>query len=147
MEKIVLPNGVSGNVLGPFDRLPEDVDAAEGVGAKQSFKDDCDINVIMSRYEKAGQLPLSDDVPAMFGDFSDGATFHDVMNRIRKAEEAFLTVRGEVRAMFDNDVGKFLDFVVNPANAEKLVELGLAVKKPETQAAPAQPATTSTPAG
>lgn len=131
-----------------YEPLRVDTDVGGESMTKQSFKDECDINVIMARYERTGQMPLSN-VQAMFGDFSSGADLHANLNAVKLAEENFIqNVPADIRSRFSNDVGLFLDFVLDPKNEEEMVKLGLAVKKPAAQAAPAvvPPATPSVPA-
>lgn len=137
-------------LMGPHDRLEVLTDVSGESMTKQSFKDECDINVIMARYERSGQLPLSDDVRAEFGDFSDSLSFHEASNRIIAAQDAFMRVPAHIRAEFGNDPGRFLEFAIDPKNLDRMVELGLAVKRPpaksevvsttETVAEPAKPA-------
>ena len=49
----------------------------------------------------------------------------------------FMTVPAHIRAEFDNDPAKFLAFVQDDANTEKMREMGLLQKVP--QAAPEPP--------
>lgn len=130
-----------------MDEFRVDTDVSGESVTKQSFKDECDINVIMARYERSGQLPLVD-VQMQFGDFSSGADLHAAMVATRRAEESFIqNVPADVRSRFSNDVGKFLDFALDPKNSDEMVALGLK-EKPATEAAPVvvPPATPSTPA-
>lgn len=131
-----------------YEHLRVDTDVSGESMTKQSFKDECDINFIMARYERTGQLPLGD-VQPLFGDFSNGLDLHQAMNAVSMAERNFIqNVPADVRARFDNDPGKFLDFALDPNNVEEMIKLGLAVRKPGAEAAPtAVPsATPSTPA-
>lgn len=98
--------------------------------AKQSFKDECDINKIMARFQKTGILdhytkhaPQYMDIPAI--------DYHEALNIIATAESMFEELPSEARKKFDNDPEKFLEFVQNPANAEQLADLGLANRIPE----------------
>lgn len=103
---------------------------------KQSEAESCDINVIMERAAR-GIMPDVIRQP-VFGDFSEGITYHDAMNRVLEAQSSFMQLPAKVRTQFDNDPGLFLDFVSDPANASKLVEMGLA--KPPEAVAPVVPA-------
>lgn len=98
----------------------------------QSFAKDADINTIMSRYAVSGVLvdPMNVDssrVPR-FGDFSDLMDYSHVVNRIQQANADFMTLPSEVRARFDNDVEKCLQFIAEPANVREAVTLGLLPK-------------------
>lgn len=91
---------------------------------KQCFKDECDINNVVNRFVKAGVLPPPP-VNGYYGDFSDVGSFQEALIKVNEANEMFNSLPAKLRARFDNDTGKFLDFVDDPANHKELVELGL----------------------
>lgn len=92
--------------------------------AKQSFAEEVDINTIVKRFGLDGQVPV--DVPApTFADFDEVFDFHTAMNAIAKANEAFDAMPAKVRARFDNDPGKFVDFCSVEGNEDELRKLGL----------------------
>jgi phage internal scaffolding protein len=91
--------------------------------AKQEFKDDADINNIMYKFGVTGELPQ---VPgSAYGDFSSTMSYHDMQNTIIAAQNAFKTLPASVRATFDNDPANVIDFLNDPANRDKAIELGL----------------------
>lgn len=95
--------------------------------AKQSFKDECDINRVMDRWLKTGVLVH---VNKFHGDYSDVSNFPEDLQaayeQIRVAEEAFGSLPSLVRKKFRNDPAAFLDFVSKEENREEMYELGLA---------------------
>lgn len=97
---------------------------------KQEFKEECDINNILKRYENDGLLPDMIKVDPQYGDFSNVASYQEACNITIKAQEQFLALSAKVRAKFNHDPAEMLAFVANPKNKEELVELGLAVKAP-----------------
>jgi phage internal scaffolding protein len=102
----------------------------EETKTEQSHKAEVDINNIVKR---AGNMELIAKVNALQEFVYDDVTgndFQESMNAILRAKEAFTSVPSGIRRQFDNDPAKFMDFVHNPDNADKLVEMGLA-KKPE----------------
>lgn len=101
---------------------------------KESEKDQCDINKIMSKYEKTGQLPDMIRSNPMYGDFSQIGDYHQCLEKVRSAEERFMMLSAKVRKNFENDPQQMLDFVNDPNTThDMLVEKGLAIKKePET---------------
>lgn len=105
--------------------------------AKQSFAEECDINTIVKRFGLTGKLPENIRMPT-YGDFSGVKNFHDAMNAIAQANEAFDAMPAHVRTRFDNDAGKFVDFCNDENNREEAVKLGLVPPKPiQTDPAPA----------
>lgn len=92
--------------------------------AVQSEKDACDINLIVDKYAKTGILPVMSQSPT-FGDVSNAPSFQEALEIVKNAENAFNSLDARVRREFDNDPAKFLSFVDNPENADRLVTMGL----------------------
>lgn len=97
---------------------------------KQSFKDECDINRILKKYEKTGLLTHTSKYAGRYEDLPSDVDYQASLNAIMQAEEAFFSLPSKLRARFDNDPEGFLAFVQNPANENELVELGLANARP-----------------
>lgn len=98
---------------------------------QQNFKDECDINVIMSRYQQTGALPPNlNPLDPQFLD-ATGFDFDLAMNLVAEASSAFEELPSAIRARFHHDPGEFLDFVTNPKNRAEMAEMGLLREKPE----------------
>lgn len=97
---------------------------------RQEFRDECDINEIMRRYQRDGVVSHVTTREPMYQDFTQYPDLQESMNYIRDAEMAFLSLPSAVRREFDNDPVKFVQFAAEPKNGERLVELGLAEPKP-----------------
>lgn len=97
---------------------------------EQSPAHDADINVIMQKYSKTGQIPRVLAEP-MYGDFSNPISYADAVLTVRAAEEAFMQIPAKVRMQFGNDPGEFIKFATNPENKEELKKLGLTKPTPE----------------
>jgi len=95
----------------------------------QSFKDQCDINRIMSRYQKTGQLPELIRKNPVYGDFASAPDYHTAQNIVVKANEQFALLDARVRERFANEPLKFLEWATDPKNAKEMASLGL--MKPE----------------
>jgi phage internal scaffolding protein len=94
--------------------------------AQQHFKDECDVNRILSKYQKTG---LIDHVNRFQGDYADLSAvpdFQESLNAVIDAQEAFMTLPSSIRKQFDNDPVAFLDFVHNPDNKDEMIKMGLA---------------------
>lgn len=92
---------------------------------KQSFVKECDINSIMSRYEKDGVLVHFNRFQGNYGAFSDAPAFHDAMNKVLSAESMFMSLPASIRSRFGNDPAQFITFATNEANKDELRKLGL----------------------
>lgn len=107
---------------------------------KQNHKDECDINKIISKFNRTGQLPAMIKAKPEYGDFADPVSYHEACNMVIKAKEQFDSLPSAVRGRFQNDPEKFLAFATNAANAEEMAKLGLmkpdAVKRVNAEKAP-----------
>lgn len=133
-------------VRNKFDRIAvrADRDPDAKVRVKQSFRKDCDINLLMGRYAKGQVVDHLAKWEGSFGDFP-AMDFQQAMDLVAKAQEMFDDLPSEVRSRFANSPTEFLTFAneVDAAgklkNLDELRRLGLA--KP---AQPAQPSALET---
>lgn len=107
--------------------------------AKQSFKEECDINTIIDRFGIGYEMPEGVVAP-VYGDFTEVKSFQDAVNAIAAANESFDALPAAVRARFRNDPAGFVDFCSDELNRAEAEKLGLVFKKEVV------PAATSTPA-
>lgn len=97
----------------------------DGTRTQQQFGDECDINTIVRRFGLTGQLPENLAVP-MTGDFTGVTDYHTAINQVMAADEAFMQMPAEIREQFQNNAGKFVDFVSDEKNVEQCRKWGLA---------------------
>ncbi len=107
------------------DDRPRVVIECGKIGAKQSFKDECDVNSILARYAKTGLLTPVVSRPGIFVDVSEVGDYRTAIENVRSAEALFMEIPSGIRAEFDNDPAKFLDFCTDPASEDRMRELGL----------------------
>lgn len=135
-------NKATGEVVLPFIRsaFNYDMDQAsdesgldcsvEPSKTQQQFKDECDINVIVKRFGLGMEMPEAYEAPS-FADFTEHVTdYHSAMNLIRESEAAFMTLPAHLRAEFDNNPQRLLEFLEDGNNKAKAVELGLVKAEP-----------------
>lgn len=92
--------------------------------AVQAAAEEADINTIVRRFGLTGQLPDQVAMPRS-GDFTSIPDFHTAMNLVRQAQEEFVRVPAEIRARFNNDPQRFMQFFEDEANRDEAVKLGL----------------------
>lgn len=116
-----------------------DSEFEENVIVDQTARDDCDINHIMKRYEKPGQLAdlikqgFRGETGMSYGDFTDPTTFQEALNISIHAQEQFGMLDAKIRGRFNNDPKEFLQFMADENNKDEWYRLGLAVKPPEKE--------------
>lgn len=93
---------------------------------KQAMGQETDINNIMRKYEQDGIITHLSKYKGQYGDFTNVVDYHSALNTMIDADDAFASLPSRIRGEFDNDPGKFLEFVHNPENHDQMVEMGLA---------------------
>jgi len=91
---------------------------------QQHFADECDINNILERFNVTGLLPQNPLSPR-YGDFSGIDDYHSALNAVMAAEDEFDTLPAQIRARFDNEPAKLIDFLSDENNRDEAVKLGL----------------------
>lgn len=94
----------------------------------QSAAPECDIYNILNQFNTTGIVTHVASGTPQYTDVSEVPDYHAAMEIIMTAEEQFSALPSNVRREFDNDPGKMLEFIQNPDNYERGVELGLFVQ-------------------
>lgn len=112
----------------PHDRVMQPVGGPSRT--KQSFKEECDVNNILRKYEKTGLITHVAAYKGRYEELPDPIEYQDALHAIRDAEVAFSSLPSKVRRYFNNDPAAFLS-----ATSEELIELGLATSSTPSRAA------------
>ncbi|AXH77259.1 MAG: internal scaffolding protein [Microviridae sp.] len=111
---------------------------------KQEFKDDCDVNRILAKFQRTGALthfakyaPFYDDINA--------CDYQTAQNLLLRARNMFDALPSNIRAHVSTPAG-FLEFVQDPKNKAKMQEFGLIPTPPPITPAPPAGASAGNPA-
>jgi phage internal scaffolding protein len=96
----------------------------EPTRAQQHHRDECDINVILERFGKTGQVPVNA-ISGNYGDFSGVHDYHTAMNALIAAEHEFAALPANIRNRFDNEPSKLIEFMNDDQNLAEAQKLGL----------------------
>ena len=97
----------------------------------QEFASESDINNIIGAFG-IGENPLEPQKWVTDVDITDApGSFQDILNQWNVAARQFADLPARVRTRFDNDPAEFVKFVSDEANLPEMVEMGLAVKRPD----------------
>lgn len=96
--------------------------------AQQQFKDECDINTILKRFNITGELPNAPLSPK-YGDFTGIGDYKSALDRVLAAEDEFMSLPASIRARFNNDPASLIDFLDNEENRSEAEKLGLVETK------------------
>lgn len=92
---------------------------------QQQFADECDIEKIIEKYARTGQITNLARKKGVYADVSDISDYHESVNKIQRAQNAFMTLDAKIRARFGNDPANLLAFMQDPKNYDEGVRLGL----------------------
>jgi phage internal scaffolding protein len=95
--------------------------------AQQHFKEECDINTILQKFNITGLLPENTLSPR-YGDFTGIGDYHTAMNRVIAVQDEFEALPAQIRARFNNDPAQLIEFMENSENRPEAEELGLVEK-------------------
>lgn len=126
----------NGEIQATFFRTPYNYDTnaaskrsglncTDATRAQQQFKEECDINTIVERFGLTGQLPQNVQMP-ITQEFVDVMDYQSALNKLMEADAAFMELPAKIRAEFQNDAGKFVEFATDPKNLEQCRAWGLA---------------------
>lgn len=93
---------------------------------QQQFKEDCDVNLIMEKFLKTGQITHTRP-PGYYMDLVDLPDYQESLNAVIEAGNRFMELPAKIRLKFDNDPGKFIAYLENPENDKEAISLGLKV--------------------
>lgn len=129
-------------IYSAYDRPPQVVLDCGGAGkdgvsmARQSMKDEADINTIVKRYMETGFSEYVNTKSPVYMNVSDMGDYGAALAQVREAERFFSGLPARIRKRFKNDAGEFLDFMSDPANEVEGRKLGLARAVPPEKVAP-----------
>lgn len=98
------------------------VDTGRGL-TEQAQAKHADVNYILKNYQKTGTLQHAKEFAGQYDDVST-QDFTEAMNLVTEATEMFNELPSSIRKLTGTPQG-FLEFTQDPANADKLQELGL----------------------
>lgn len=104
---------------------------------KQADARASDINVIVARYRKSGELPVANRAP-MFADISVG-DFKSSMDVMTAAQQSFDLLPARVRSAFGNDPARLLEALDNssdPVVHQYLFDSGMFLEPPKAKETP-----------
>lgn len=91
---------------------------------RQEFRQECDINYILSQYELGYEITHINQAAPQYMDCS-AETFREHMDYIAGAFSMFEELPAKLRARFKNDPAEFLEFCSHEKNRPEMAKLGL----------------------
>lgn len=97
----------------------------EPTRTKQDYKEECDINTIMRKYEATGIVSHVSAMQPFYADVLEYGDLQDAYAIMDKAQQAFDALPASLRQELDNDPRNLVGYISNPANKEKCIEYGI----------------------
>lgn len=115
---------------------------------RPEFREETDINNIIAKYRRTGVMPTGTRIPR-YEDLSNAVDYHQALNLVNEAVDAFRHLPARIRDYFSNDPREYLagmEAAHDPdADPEYLAELRELGALPPMEPVPAPPAPTPTP--
>ena len=97
---------------------------------KQAFREECDTNRIMARYELTGQIEHVNRRQPVYGDFSVFKDYQSLLNTVEVATDAFNALPSELRKELEYKPHKLFEWINDPQNRDRAVKYGLMQSPP-----------------
>lgn len=97
---------------------------------RQSEADSCDINKIMERFNRTGQLPRMQSLPPQYGD-ARIVDYQTAMQIVKDSNDAFMQLPATTRRHFGDSPQNFMSALQDPSDDMKkqLLKLGVLVER------------------
>ncbi|AXL14735.1 internal scaffolding protein [Microviridae sp.] len=119
----------------PEDAHPRVRSLIEGeTRTQQNFKDECDINIIVSRYTR-GDMSVVNNRQPLYGDFTLRDDLLEAHIRMQEAEAEFLAQPASVRKAAGNNVAQFYGMLATEDGVIDLHDSGFDVPLPPSELA------------
>lgn len=99
----------------------------------QSQKQDCDVNYIVAKYRKTGQITHLAKRRGYYADVSTIPDLTEALSIVSTASDAFNALPSQLRKRFGNDPQEMIAFLQDPSNLEESIKLGLRNAPPKVQ--------------
>lgn len=105
-------------------RVPTDLGSSPSL-AKQSFKDECDINNIVGQFRTKGLLTHVAQGQPKYLDVSAVPDFRAALTHVNNVRSYFMGLPADLRSEFGNDPAAFMDGLNDPETREYLATYGI----------------------
>lgn len=123
----------------PFSRNRVFAPHSDEEMTKQSHKAECDIYNILQQYQRTGILTHIAQQQPVYQDLPEFEDYQGALNQVMAADAAFQTLPASVRDTYKNDPATFLAALHDPAEADRLRELGILNPLPPAPTPPPAP--------
>jgi len=95
----------------------------------QSFRNEVNVNSIMAKYTKTGQITHLRQSRGQFMDISAVPDLMTAFDIVRSAEKSFMELPAVIRERLGNNPANMQDFILDSRNSDLLIEYGILVPR------------------
>lgn len=106
-----------------WDRKRVALNTGNETPVQQQFKDEVDVNSIVSRVLRTGDVTVLNRREPNYG-FAESVSYHEAMNVIVNTEERFNSLPAKIRDHFNSDIMEFMEAMEKPDFEEVMKGLG-----------------------
>lgn len=99
----------------------------------QSFKEECDVNNIVSKFSKTGAITHISRIQGVYADLTEVTDLLAMKETVQMAQNAFDALPSSLRNKLNNDPSQFIEYLNDPKNSEELISLGILTPKAGAQ--------------
>ena len=96
---------------------------------QQHFKNETNVSHIVDKFAQTGLLPGNRKEP-QYIDHTQIGDYTEMLSQVTEVQQTFQKFPAKIRAYFQNNPTRFVEFIDNPKNYDKAIELGI-IKPPE----------------
>lgn len=93
--------------------------------ADPSFAKDCDVNEIMAKFARTGEINHLSKTSGQYIDASEFGDFQEAANTVSRANSEFNALPALIRERFNQNPSELISFLQDPSNIEEAAKLGL----------------------
>lgn len=117
IEEVILANGQKRRRVYTENVKPSKTD--------QQYAKETDVNYILSRYQKTGQLTHISKIQGQYADVSSIPNLYQALQNVKLANDSFMELPAEIRKKFMNSPALMIEYLQDPANDSEAIKLGL----------------------
>ena len=95
---------------------------------QQSHAEMVDINNIMRKYIQTGEITHLNTNTGTYGDFTELTDYQESLEKVLHLNNQFMELPSDIRAKFENDPQKLVDFSQDETKVQESIDLGLRIK-------------------
>ncbi|QXP08472.1 MAG: internal scaffolding protein [Arizlama microvirus] len=95
----------------------------------QSMKEQCDVNNIVRKFKRTGQVSHLSQKQGQYADVSEISDLLSATTKVAQAQDAFMTLPAALRKKLNNNPAELISWLNDPKNDDEAIKLGIKERK------------------